>query len=357
MKVLMISIDASVLDEASPSFARMREYAQYADELHVIVLKRGRGIVDRNNLHIYAAPNFLTARLLAEEIITTRSIDWVSAQDPFITGFLGRLLKNKYDVKLELQFHGDFFSPYFRKESLKHRFFWQLLRSTVPAADRYRAVSERIKKGLIVFGASAEKIMVAPIAVDIGYFSERVSGEDLHQTYDADFLFCFAGNLVPVKNVPLLLQAFTLIKNYYPKTKLLIAGDGPLRRQLFNQVRSLRLEANVVFLGAVTNMRSLLQQADAFVLPSWYEGYGRVVVEAMAAGAPVVMSDVGLATEIIINNQNGLIIPPGRLDLLVETMLELRRDEALRARLSKAARQTAAALPNKEEITKKLFSY
>ena len=121
-KVLMISIDQSILDDQSRTFARMKEYATLTDELHILVLKKGAK-KQQGNLYVYGTSNYVAACLLAKQLHQEKKFDCVTTQDPFLTGSIGRMLKKKYGVKLNVQLHGDFFSPYFKKESLKNRFF------------------------------------------------------------------------------------------------------------------------------------------------------------------------------------------------------------------------------------------
>lgn len=353
-KVLMISIDQSIFDKNSSAFARIREYASLADELHVIVLKNGERY-EAGNLSVYSSGNYFAARDLSKKLVEQRALEVVTTQDPFLTGSIGRMLKKKYGIKFNAQLHGDFFSPYFRKESLKNFiFYWYMRLVILPVADNFRVVSQRIKNELMASGIGESKIIVAPIYVDLKKYAERVASHQWRQKYDSERLILSIGSLVKVKNVPLLIQAFKSVLPFFPKATLLLVGAGPRQRSLSRLVARLGLKKQIQFLGKVADPRSLLQEADCLVLPSWHEGYGRVIIEAMAAGLPVAMSNVGLAGEIVMDNKNGLVFPVGRLDLLTHLLIDVLSDANLRSRLSNEARQTLLSLPPKEIILEKI---
>ena len=104
-------------------------------------------------------------------------------------------------------------------------------------------------------------------------------------------------------------------------------------------------------------VREVLENSDCPVLPSLYEGYGRVAVEAMAFGVSVIMSDVGLAGEVLVDHQNSLIAQVNNLDALVVSMKEMIKNKDLREKLKQNALETVKSLPSQEQTFKKLFSY
>jgi glycosyltransferase involved in cell wall biosynthesis len=105
------------------------------------------------------------------------------------------------------------------------------------------------------------------------------------------FVVGHVGNLLPVKNHHFLIGVFAEIARDHPKAMLLLIGEGPLRPQLEAQVAVLGLSSRVVFAGARPNVSELLRAVDVFVFPSLWEGLGLAVIEAQAAGLPVVLSD------------------------------------------------------------------
>ncbi|HEU4391984.1 MAG TPA: glycosyltransferase [Blastocatellia bacterium] len=154
----------------------------------------------------------------------------------------------------------------------------------------------------------------------------------------------YIGRLVPIKGVSVLLHAVTEL----PKTRLIIAGEGPLREELEGEAQLLGIEA--VFTGRVDaeQRARLLASCDAVVIPSLILASGRseglpvVCLEAMAAGKPVIASRTGGLAEVVVDGQNGLLAKPGdHVDLAarIRTVLE---DAALRTRLGAKAAETAS---------------
>ena len=88
------------------------------------------------------------------------------------------------------------------------------------------------------------------------------------------------------------------------------------------------------------DLASFYKSFDVFLLPSNYEGWGRAVIEAMAAGLPVVMTDVGLAGEVVKNNENGIVVPVGDRVRFVSAVIALARNPALRRRIAEEAAHT-----------------
>ena len=125
-----------------------------------------------------------------------------------------------------------------------------------------------------------------------------------------------AGRLNTEKGHELLLRCFKRLHQRYPKLSLKIAGDGPLREELEKLCKELGLIDHVFFLGYQNNMAEFLANIDLFVLSSHYEGFGLVLVEAMAAGLPVVATDVGGVREVVMDGKTGILVPSGQEDEL-----------------------------------------
>ena len=125
-----------------------------------------------------------------------------------------------------------------------------------------------------------------------------------------------AGRLNTEKGHDLLLRCFKKLLERFPSISLKIAGDGPLKQELEALSKELGIEKQVVFCGYQKDMAQFLAGIDIFVLSSHYEGFGLVLVEAMAAGLPVVATDVGGVKEVIVDGQTGLAVPSGQEDEL-----------------------------------------
>lgn len=130
-----------------------------------------------------------------------------------------------------------------------------------------------------------------------------------------------------------LLEAAALLKRRGYKIKYFIAGEGPERRALEEQVEALHLGDEVKFCGFVADAAAVLTQIDIFVLPSLYEGLGVAVLEAMAAGKPVIASRVGGLPELVGDGENGYLVAPKDIEGLAQAIARLAGDGALARQL------------------------
>jgi glycosyltransferase involved in cell wall biosynthesis len=140
------------------------------------------------------------------------------------------------------------------------------------------------------------------------------------------FLICHIARFDPIKGQKDLLLAFRHVVKTVPDARLLMVGDGQMRRDLQNLVQELQLREHVFFLGFRQDIQSLLSISDCFVLSSFSEGLPLSVLEAMVAGVPVVATRVGGLDEIIEDGTDGLLVPSRNPDRLAEAILSIRRD-------------------------------
>lgn len=147
------------------------------------------------------------------------------------------------------------------------------------------------------------------------------------------FHFVSVGRLSNQKNHMLLIQAFKKVVEKKQNVLLTIAGDGLLRGRLTDYVHRMALDDRVIFLGEIADVPNLLAQCDAFVLSSDYEGLPLTLLEAMAAGLPIISTNVGGVSDIVINEKNGLLVPSKNSDLLADSMVRLISDLDLRKKL------------------------
>lgn len=133
-------------------------------------------------------------------------------------------------------------------------------------------------------------------------------------------LIVFAGRLEPVKRVDLLLDAFAQV-HAQTEAHLLILGDGSQLEQLKRQAAQLQVEDNVLFFGHTQNILPLLKHSDVLVLPSDYEGFGNVLVEAMACGTQIIATNCPSGpAEILDNGRYGQLIPTNSVSALVAAL-------------------------------------
>lgn len=158
------------------------------------------------------------------------------------------------------------------------------------------------------------------------------------------FTLVNAGSFVPKKNQDFLTDVLEiLLKKYQVETRLILLGDGPLLTVLKEKVAGKNLEDYVVMPGNVAHVATYFHNADVYVHSAWYEPFGLVLLEAMAAGLPVVALDGRGNRDIIQDGINGFLLEDADADLFARTLLQLRNDAVLREKFLREGLRTAEA--------------
>jgi glycosyltransferase involved in cell wall biosynthesis len=156
------------------------------------------------------------------------------------------------------------------------------------------------------------------------------------------FVWLAVGRLDKQKDYPTLLRAFSRLCRVRDRTLLWIVGEGPLREELHHLMRDLNLQHRVRFWGVRSDIPSLMNASDAFVMSSSWEGLPLALIEAQACGLPAVVTDVGGNAEIVVKEETGFIVPPKNPDALAEAMLRLMAlPVEMRQQMGRLARQRA----------------
>lgn len=342
LSVIAVGSDRALFVEGSSVRARVADYGTLAQELHVIVFtKRSQGFST-----IKIAPNVWVhptnswnrwfyvhdAVRLGKRIGKERSITLVSVQDPFEGGLAGTRIARAVKGRLQIQIHTDLLSPAFVRGSHLNKVRMRIARKVLPEAHGIRVVSNRIKDSLAqAFPALADRITVLPIFVDIAKMRTTPAMFSVREKYPQfDWIAITVARLEPEKNVALALHAFARVGEKYPKSGLVIVGDGGERDNLKREARKLGIADRVIFEGVQTDVLSYYKTADLFLLTSNFEGYGMALVEAAAADCPIVTTDVGVAQDILHNGEARFMCPVGDASCLAAGMLALRENGELR---------------------------
>lgn len=225
--------------------------------------------------------------------------------------------------------------------------YWQL-RMLARRVDRYLAVSREIADELVgKLGWPAEKIEVVYNAVDAERAAvpappglrEQLGGSETRP------LVLTPARLSDQKGHPVLLEAIAEV----PNALFLFAGEGPERGALEARADELGVADRVRFLGRREDIPQLLAACDVFALPSLYEGSSLAVLEAMAAGIPVVSSAIGGTEELIDDGRSGLLVPPGDAKALAAALRKVLEGPELRQALAARAHERVDAGLRREQ--------
>ncbi len=263
-----------------------------------------------------------------------------------VAGFFGRLAAKKYGTPFVIHtLHGIHYLHY-RNPFLKALFILQeryLSRFThfvifVSESDRVRGQRYRL--------VPREKMVLIRNGIDAEKFSQRLLSADKILDYkkklgleSSSLIVGTVARLHRQKGIIYLLRAFQKVVLSLPQARLLLVGDGQLRKKLEKEAAHLGLGKYVLFLGEREDVAELISIFDVFVLPSLWEGLPFVLLEAAVAGKPVVASDIEGVREIIKSGKNGLLVPAKEHRALADAILNLLRKKDLALRLGEQLRK------------------
>ncbi|MHA1314108.1 MAG: glycosyltransferase family 4 protein [Candidatus Helarchaeota archaeon] len=321
-------------------------YGKLVSTLHIIVPSprktKQKPMKLSENVFIYPVSRgirfMIEAFSLGMRLCNKMNIDVITAQDPFYTGLIGVMLKRLLRKPLNIQLHIKIFKNiYWLKESKKHYLLLLLSKFLLKQATTIRVVSKKIKRSIIdSLRIPEDRIICFPVFTNIEAFSsfnQELSIRDKYLEYENIILF--VGRLVAQKNVDFLIKAAKNVLKTHPDVLFLIIGDGPEREHLDKLVKELEIRDNVIFKGKIEN-KDLIKNyfiSDIFVLPSNYEGWGLVCIEALAARKPVIMTNTGCADEVVIDGHNGYVIPIGDVQTLAKKIIYLIENPEVRKQM------------------------
>jgi glycosyltransferase involved in cell wall biosynthesis len=210
---------------------------------------------------------------------------------------------------------------------------WQIRaqRAAYRFATKVVANSPAAERVLRQEGLAAGSIAMIPNGVDLAAYTDRTAAQQIRRIVTV-------ANLRPEKEHETLIASAAALVGSHPDLRFHIVGDGPRKRELQDLVIARGLGRHVEFLGHRDDVPSLLASADAFVLPSRSEAFPNSVIEAMAAGLPVVASAVGGLLDLIDGGRTGILVPPSDSDALTSALRFLVENPARAASMGRAAR-------------------
>jgi len=260
-------------------------------------------------------------------------------------GTLGRLAARFADVPVTVHtFHGHVLDGYFSPAVT--RFFIGVERSLARRTDRLVTVSPRLRSDLLAMGIGRpEQVAVIPLGLDLERFRRaRPEAPILRALLGLGTdvpLLGIVGRLVPIKDHATLFQALALLEPHDPPAHLVVVGDGEERVRLEALAGDLGLGHCIHFLGWRRDLETILPELDMVICASKNEGTPVALIEAMAAGVPVLSTDVGGVADLVTHGETGWLVRACDPPALAQAIQHLLGDAALRARLAAAGRPVA----------------
>tara|TARA_R110000824_G_scaffold401771_1_gene615926 strand:+ start:580348 stop:581424 length:1077 start_codon:yes stop_codon:yes gene_type:complete len=299
MHIIFLSSDRNLFVEHSAVHERFARFAaKYPNDTFesIVFSTRAHGFTKAIEIapNMRAYPTSSLSRVLYgfDALLLSRSLsrpDIISSQDPFETGVVAALLSAVWKKPFVVEIHTDVFSPLFSKSSFLNKVRIWILGPIVRRADGGYCVSTKVRDTLARRFALRTHFRVLPIFVDTTQYEAQTKSPDAGQ-------LLWVGRFAEEKRPEIALRACAAARALGKDVKLTMLGSGPLEVPLHQLAQKLGIGDYVSFPGW-TDPKTYLKHAELILVTSAYEGYGMVIVEALAASVPVLAFDVGIAEE------------------------------------------------------------
>ena len=294
-------------------------------------------------------------KLILKLIASCRSANDIImySNDVLFSGIPSIIVRSLFNHPLLVHCH-NLPSELIRIKRKSHAFFMKAIvfmvsfleRIVLTHADSVIVTNNTLGKYIENFGISKSKIHVVPMAIEVANY--HLPPEVAIQTRSElgisklSFVIGFIGRLMPIKNIPFLLASYAeFLKSTNLDALLIIIGDGKDRANVERISKRLGIHEKTLFTGFRADIPKLLQILDVFVLPSLSEGSPIALLEAMAAGKPILASKIKANIDIIKDGSNGLLFSLSGSQNLVDKLINLSRNKELRKNLGRKAFQMA----------------
>jgi glycosyltransferase involved in cell wall biosynthesis len=310
--ILVIGRDSSAAVPDSQLYRRIKIYAQYHNFTFVVMNKGVTQVSTVDGANVILAGGslmpiaFIKAFWTGYTELKQGKYDLVTTQDALYAGIVGWALSRLFKLPLFLQMHGDYLDNerwFSSKVGSFNRVMNYVGIFVLKRADYVRAVSNRLRTQLIEnYQLNPERVISIPIGTNLDLFKQS-------NAVTRSRVLLFAQRLLPEKCPMLFAEVVTTIMKQYSDVSVAIAGDGSLKETLVDYFTREGVLDRAVFHGAVAQetLVKLYQQSYAYIHTADWEGWGMPMIEAMAAGCPVVTTDTGCAGEAVRHNETGLV--------------------------------------------------
>ena len=315
----------------------------YEDDKGVDVYRVDNYMINPNNFTDWILQLNFNMITKANELIAEKGkFDVIHAHDWLVT-YSAKTLKNSYGIPLVSTIHATEAGRNSGIHNETQRYVndteWLLTYESSEVIVNSKFMKTDIQR---LFGLPYEKINVIPNGININSYTGIERDYDFRRQYAADNekIILFMGRLVYEKGVQHLISAMPKILSNYNDAKLIVAGKGGMLDDLRGQVDAMGLSSKVYFTGYLNakQVQKMYKCADVAVFPSTYEPFGIVALEAMLAGVPTVVSDVGGLNEIVDHGINGMKAYAGNPNSIADSVLSILYDGKLANNIAKNAK-------------------
>jgi D-inositol-3-phosphate glycosyltransferase len=352
MNALMISLDSSlILKPDGGSLQRHIALAERAGSLTILVRAPQSERRVHGRLTLIPVRGMFMIDALSQPL---EKPDLIITQDLWLTALIGLRLRARWNVPLLMQNHSSLFtSPTWLSESpLRNRLLMGLARWTLPRTDFYRPVNQRERDHFVAQGGDPSRVIALPLGTASRHFAEPAAPETLEsararmQIAPDDRVILWVGYPHVFKRVPLLLSIFAQVAGRIPEARLVIIGDLSVSPDdLPALAEKLGIRERISILPSVPHeeLPAYYQAAEVYALTSSREGVPRVLMEASAAGLPLVGFAAPGVDEVIRDGENGILVPEGDTDAFSAALISLLDDPARARALGEQGQQIALA--------------
>lgn len=233
----------------------------------------------------------------------------------------------------------------------KHNIFIILEMLSILFNKKVIAISQSVKNSLVKYEfVSEKKIYVLPNGID---YQKFIKSKDFNRfSNNKPIIIGTICRLERQKGISYLLLAMKIILAKFPDVQLEIVGDGTLSGELKDFSRKLGISNSVIFFGKFADVIPFYKKMNVFVLPSLYEGFGIVLLEAMAAGVPIVATNVDGIKEVVIDGVSGILVPPKNPEAIASAVTKIIESPHLASSLVNEGLQRSKLFDIKEHVTK-----
>jgi len=270
--------------------------------------------------------NFVKQLLKCANLLRERKIEIIHTHD-FYTNVFGMLASQIFRVSLAIASKRE-------TGGMRSKMQKRIERLAFRQANAIVVNSEAVKKYLISEGIPAEKLKVIYNGLDLERLTPKTTDRKticaelgLPTDENIKFITLVANLRHKVKNQPMFLRAAQKVLQKFPNAHFVLAGEGDLREELENLAKELKIAENTNFIGRCRQVPELLSVSFAGVLTSFNEGFSNSILEYMAAKLPVVATNVGGASEAIIENETGFLVESDDDEAMANRLIELLEDE------------------------------